>query len=181
MLRACSSAIRFTSPALYSRGLNQHFPRNVRYLSETLSAAPTELRFGVLPSALIDLDERVQRSVDLVNASEAEIRQYKIQKAVEKFRRFDGDTGSSEVQVAILSVKIKSMEAHMKAHRKDFHSRRGLQIMVNKRRKLMVHLRKNNFDTYKSVLQEYGLRDIIKQLSENKTRQGKRKVRFRGN
>jgi len=144
------------------------------------SSSSNEYRFGLGASDVAEADERVRRALDLSNASNAEILQHKIDKAVGTFQRFEGDTGSSEVQVAVLTERINNLTLHMRKNKKDFHSRHGLDKMVSKRRKLMAHLRKQDFETYKRVLHHYGLRDIIRQLAENQTRQGKRKFRFRG-
>eukprot|EP00939_MAST-03C_sp_MAST-3C-sp1_P004024 g4024.t1 len=139
-----------------------------------------QFKFGILENATQHIDERSKRSLDMLNASNKEVRDYEIAQAVKEFQRFDGDTGSSEVQVAVLTVKINSIMRHMKGNAKDYHSRHGLDKLVSKRRKLMIHLRKNNFEVYKKVLHRYGLRDIIKQLAENRNRQGKRKIYSRG-
>jgi small subunit ribosomal protein S15 len=68
------------------------------------------------------------------------------------------DTGSPEVQIAILSERITNLTEHMKTHAKDFHSRRGLIMMVNKRRGLLDYLKKNYFDRYQAILAKLGLR-----------------------
>jgi len=77
---------------------------------------------------------------------------------VKQFRRAAGDTGSSEVQVALLSTRITSLTEHLKLHKKDFHSRRGLISMVNRRRKLLSYLKLNNIGLYNKVIQELNLR-----------------------
>jgi small subunit ribosomal protein S15 len=77
------------------------------------------------------------------------IQEYAIQK---------GDTGSPEVQVAILSEHIKNLTEHLKAHRKDYTSRRGLLIMVGQRSKLLGYLRKRHAQRYQAVIQRLGLR-----------------------
>lgn len=76
---------------------------------------------------------------------------------IEKFRTNDVDTGSPEVQVAILSERINNLSAHLKNHKKDFHSRRGLLQMVNKRRKLLLYLRKVSEERYRAVTLKLGL------------------------
>lgn len=76
---------------------------------------------------------------------------------IEKFKTSDLDTGSPEVQVAILSERIGSLSAHLKNHKKDFHSRRGLLQMVNKRRKLLLYLRKVSEERYRAVTLKLGL------------------------
>lgn len=82
----------------------------------------------------------------------------KKQQIVEEFKTHSGDTGSTEVQVAILTARIRELTDHMKAHPRDFHSRRGLLIMVGKRRKLLQYLRDRDFSRYQSLIQRLGLR-----------------------
>lgn len=77
---------------------------------------------------------------------------------VTKFQRFAGDTGSSEVQIALLTSKIKLLTEHLKTHAKDFHSRRGLIRMVSKRRKLLDYVKRTNEPLYLKLLAELGLR-----------------------
>ena len=69
-----------------------------------------------------------------------------------------GDTGSPEVQVAILTERIRNLTDHFKAHHKDNHSRRGLLMMVNKRRSLLAYLKKQDLARYNSLIQKLGLR-----------------------
>ena len=72
--------------------------------------------------------------------------------------RQQGDTGSSEVQVAILTERIRNLTEHFKGHKKDNHSRRGLLMMVNKRRALLDYLRKSEGDRYLALIGKLGLR-----------------------
>ena len=76
---------------------------------------------------------------------------------IEKFKTNDLDTGSPEVQVAILSERISNLSGHLKTHKKDFHSRRGLLQMVNKRRKLLLYLRKLSEERYRALTLKLGL------------------------
>lgn len=69
-----------------------------------------------------------------------------------------GDTGSPEVQVAILTERINALSEHMKIHKKDFHSRRGLLAMVAKRRKLLDYLKSKNTERYQKLINSLGLR-----------------------
>ena len=69
-----------------------------------------------------------------------------------------GDTGSPEVQVAILSDRINNLTEHLKTHQKDFHSRRGLLMMVGQRRRLLDYLRAKKTERYDSLIQRLGLR-----------------------
>ena len=77
---------------------------------------------------------------------------------VSKFGRTDNDTGSPEVQIALLSENIDSLQSHFKTNAKDHHSRRGLIIMVNQRRKLLDYLKNNKPETYSKILTDLGLR-----------------------
>ena len=72
--------------------------------------------------------------------------------------RDKGDTGSPEVQVAILTERIRNLTEHFKDHHKDNHSRRGLLMMVNKRRSLLAYLKKKDVERYNGLIQKLGLR-----------------------
>lgn len=73
-------------------------------------------------------------------------------------RVHEADTGSPEVQVAILSRRIESLTEHFKAHDKDHHSRRGLLMLVGKRRRLLDYLKKNDAGRYRSLIERLGIR-----------------------
>lgn len=77
---------------------------------------------------------------------------------IKEFATDEGDTGSPEVQVAILTEHIRNLTSHLKAHRKDFTSRRGLLMMVGQRRKLLRYLRRRNPERYQGIVQKLGLR-----------------------
>ncbi|MDY6830008.1 MAG: 30S ribosomal protein S15 [Pseudomonadota bacterium] len=77
---------------------------------------------------------------------------------VKAYRRDDSDTGSPEVQVALLTANIERLQGHFSSHKKDHHSRRGLIRMVNQRRKLLDYLRRKDADRYTSLIQRLGLR-----------------------
>ena len=77
---------------------------------------------------------------------------------VKEFARQPGDTGSPEVQIALLSEEIKSLTEHLKVHRKDYTSRRGLLLMVGARSKLLKFLRNRTPDRYQTIVQRLGLR-----------------------
>lgn len=80
------------------------------------------------------------------------------QELIKDFAQKDGDTGSPEVQVAILSERIKNLTEHLQAHKKDFHSRRGLLIMVGQRRRLLDYLKRKDQGRYASLIERLGLR-----------------------
>jgi small subunit ribosomal protein S15 len=77
---------------------------------------------------------------------------------VEKFQRAKQDSGSPEVQVALLSARIEQLTEHLKKHKKDLHSRRGLIMMVNRRRKLLDYLKRVSVSTYTKLIEALGLR-----------------------
>ena len=77
---------------------------------------------------------------------------------VKEYGQSEGDTGSPEVQVAILTERIRNLTDHMNTHKKDVHSRRGLIIMVGQRRRLLDYLRRKDEERYRSVIQRLGLR-----------------------
>ena len=77
---------------------------------------------------------------------------------VSSFGRDSNDTGSTEVQVALLSAKINQLTDHFSNHKKDHHSRKGLLSMVNKRRKLLDYIKKNEQDKYQKLIKDLGLR-----------------------
>jgi small subunit ribosomal protein S15 len=77
---------------------------------------------------------------------------------IEKFQIHDSDTGSPEVQIALLSERIIYLTEHFKTHKKDFHSRRGLLKLVGQRRRLLDYLKKKEFQRYKTVISTLGLR-----------------------
>jgi small subunit ribosomal protein S15 len=75
-----------------------------------------------------------------------------------EFATKEGDTGSPEVQVAVLTERIVNLTGHLKTHAKDFDSRRGLLIMVGQRRRLLDYLKRKNVERYQSLIQRLGLR-----------------------
>lgn len=77
---------------------------------------------------------------------------------IEEFKTHESDTGSPEVQVAILSEKIRNLTEHFKMHKKDHHSRRGLLMMVSKRRRLLDYLKRKEINRYRSLIERLGLR-----------------------
>lgn len=77
---------------------------------------------------------------------------------VKQYQRAGNDTGSPEVQVALLTERINGLTDHFKAHTKDFHSRRGLLKMVSQRRKLLDYLKRTDADKYRALIERLGLR-----------------------
>ncbi len=77
---------------------------------------------------------------------------------IAKFRKHESDTGSPEVQIALLTDRIEHLTEHLKLHKKDHHSRRGLLMLVGKRRRFLDYLKNNDVERYRTVIAELGLR-----------------------
>ncbi|MGB2600880.1 MAG: 30S ribosomal protein S15 [Candidatus Omnitrophota bacterium] len=82
----------------------------------------------------------------------------KKQEIIGEFKQHDSDTGSPEVQVALITERISNLTEHFKKHKKDHHSRRGLLLLINKRRKLLTYLRSSDNDKYQELIKTLGLR-----------------------
>jgi small subunit ribosomal protein S15 len=80
------------------------------------------------------------------------------QELIEKFKTSDQDTGSPEVQVALLTTRINQLTEHFKTHVKDHHSRKGLLMLVSKRRKLLDYLKRKDFNRYQQLIERLGIR-----------------------
>ncbi|CDD47147.1 30S ribosomal protein S15 [Firmicutes bacterium CAG:534] len=77
---------------------------------------------------------------------------------MKEYARFEGDTGSPEVQIAVLSARIQELTEHLKAHPKDNHSRRGMFKMVGQRRGLLAYLKEKDIERYRALIEKLGLR-----------------------
>ncbi|MFW5902046.1 MAG: 30S ribosomal protein S15 [Thermodesulfobacteriota bacterium] len=82
----------------------------------------------------------------------------KKQDTIEKIKLHDSDTGSPEVQIALLTDRISHLTEHLKIHKKDHHSRRGLLLMVGKRRRLLNYVKNKDVQRYRGIIKELGLR-----------------------
>jgi small subunit ribosomal protein S15 len=80
------------------------------------------------------------------------------QEIIKKFQVHEGDSGSPEVQIALLTERIKQLTGHFQVHKKDYHSRRGLLKLVGQRRRLLDYLKSKRIDKYREVVKELGLR-----------------------
>jgi small subunit ribosomal protein S15 len=96
----------------------------------------------------IDMDECLNMAITTEQKAEV----------IADFQRAKGDTGSSEVQIALLTARINDLTGHFKEHKKDHHSRRGLLRMVSQRRKLLDYLKGKNLDSYRTLIERLGLR-----------------------
>ena len=77
---------------------------------------------------------------------------------IETHRRHESDTGSPEVQIALLTARINELNEHLKVHKKDHHSRRGLLMLVGRRRRLLDYVRSNDVERYRAIISKLGLR-----------------------
>ena len=86
------------------------------------------------------------------------ITQERKREIVQRFGRSESDTGSAEVQIALLTQRINDLTDHLRSHKKDHHSRRGLLMMVGRRRRLLNYLQREDLERYRSLVRELGLR-----------------------
>jgi small subunit ribosomal protein S15 len=77
---------------------------------------------------------------------------------IEKYKQHESDTGSPEVQIGLLTYRISYLTEHLKMHKKDHHSRRGLLMLVGKRRRLLNYVKKNDVQRYRNIIETLGLR-----------------------
>jgi len=101
--------------------------------------------------AASDFQERLKEKIMAITTTEKA-------KIVADYQRATGDTGSPEVQVALLTARINDLTDHFKQHVKDHHSRRGLLKMVSQRRKMLDYLKRTNADSYRALIERLGLR-----------------------
>ena len=80
---------------------------------------------------------------------------------IKKYARHEGDTGSPEVQIAVLTKRINDLTEHLKTHKKDNHTRRGLMKLIGKRRGLLKHIKERNIEEYRALIKKLGIRDNI--------------------
>ena len=118
--------------------------------------------FGV--PADTEMSEAVRRVLSLDNASRAELVQARVARAIEAFQERRGDTGSSAVQVAALTVRIEALKEHMAKHRKDNSSKRGLDALNNKRRKILKYMKRKDFEAFRDTVRLLNLDNIVKSL-----------------
>jgi len=96
----------------------------------------------------------MKQEVDIIMGLEKERKQ----ELVTKFARHEGDTGSSEIQIALLTERLAYLNEHFRTHAKDHHSRRGLLKIVSKRRRLLNYLQNTDYERYRAILKELNLR-----------------------
>ena len=147
-------------PSMQVRGLKTYSPTVPKDGEPFECLERPKYRYGIAEEDVATLDEKAKAILSLDTAARAERRQADIAAAIKKCERFPGDTGSSEVQVAVLSVKIRYLAEHLAIHKKDKHSRRGFTALTEQRKKLLLHLRRSNFETYKKILHMFHIRDV---------------------
>ena len=82
------------------------------------------------------------------------------EQTIAEYATTEGDTGSTEVQIAIMQARILQITDHLRTHKKDFHSRRGLLLLVGKRRRLEGYLRRNDIEKYRALIKKLGIREV---------------------
>ncbi|MEA5020256.1 MAG: 30S ribosomal protein S15 [Gordonibacter sp.] len=94
-------------------------------------------------------------------ASKLSISKERTEELVKEFGKGEGDSGSPEVQIAILSERIRNLTEHLKMHKKDNHTRRGLMMLIGKRRGLLKYVKNGNIEEYRTLIKKLGIRDNI--------------------
>ena len=94
-------------------------------------------------------------------ASKLSITKEETEALIKEFGKGEGDSGSPEVQVAILSVRIKNLTEHLKVHKKDNHTRRGLMMLIGKRRGMLKYIKNKDVEEYRALIKKLGIRDNI--------------------
>ena len=94
-------------------------------------------------------------------ASKLSISKERVAELIAEFGKGEGDSGSPEVQVAILSERIRNLTEHLKVHKKDNHTRRGLMMLIGKRRGLLKYIKARDIEAYRALIKKLGIRDNI--------------------
>lgn len=94
-------------------------------------------------------------------ANKYSISKEEVAELIKEFGKGEGDSGSAEVQVAILSTRIRNLTEHLKVHKKDNHTRRGLMKLIGKRRGLLKYIKDKNINEYRELIKKLGIRDNI--------------------
>jgi small subunit ribosomal protein S15 len=105
----------------------------------------------------LQMSDRVRKLFDLHNGNQQEVVKAQKQRGMEVFQLREGDTGSSAVQVIALTTRIQQMQTHMAMHKKDKHSKRGMDALYIRRRKMLEYLEREDFDSYRRVVKTLGL------------------------
>jgi small subunit ribosomal protein S15 len=124
-------------------------------LSKKLKVAEPLLRFHMTG---LKMSDRVRKLFDLHNGSQSEVIKAQKQRGMELFQMRQGDTGSSAVQVIALTTRIQQLQTHLGKHKKDRHSKRGMDALYVRRRKLLDYMERKDFDSFRKVVKTLGLK-----------------------
>lgn len=105
----------------------------------------------------LQMSDRVRKLFDLANGNQKEVVAAQKQRGMELFQMREGDTGSSAVQIIALTTRIQQLQTHFRKHKKDKHSKRGMDALYVRRRKLLDYLERKDFETYRKVVKTLGL------------------------
>ena len=94
-------------------------------------------------------------------ANRDSISKEQVAELIKEYGKNEKDSGSPEVQVAILTVRIRNLTEHLKVHKKDFHTRTGLLKLIGKRRRLLSYIKNNDIDNYRQLIKKLGIRDTL--------------------
>jgi small subunit ribosomal protein S15 len=126
--------------------------------SQALTTVSPEIRTLTVPPALQKRAVRVERLLKDRAINQITMPQPVKSEVIAQFKTHEKDTGSSDVQIALLTARINHLTEHLRTHRKDFHSRRGLLQMASRRRKLLDYLKREDLAKYNDLLQKLNLR-----------------------
>eukprot|EP00547_Thalassionema_nitzschioides_P013945 CAMPEP_0194234654 /NCGR_PEP_ID=MMETSP0158-20130606/2341_1 /TAXON_ID=33649 /ORGANISM="Thalassionema nitzschioides, Strain L26-B" /LENGTH=216 /DNA_ID=CAMNT_0038967915 /DNA_START=163 /DNA_END=813 /DNA_ORIENTATION=- len=129
-----------------------------RKLKERMSEVQTKPQIMRFHMEGLVMSDRVRKLFDLTNGAQSEVVRAQKERGMELFQMRDGDTGSSAVQVVALTTRIQQLEEHLKKHRKDNSSKRGLEALKVRRRKLLDYMERKEFDGYRHVVKTLGLK-----------------------
>jgi small subunit ribosomal protein S15 len=101
-----------------------------------------------------------KRKVEIM-ANKDSISKERVAELIKEYGKDEKDSGSAEVQVAILTERIKNLTEHLKSHKKDNHTRRGLMMLIGKRRGLLKYIKNNDIQQYRDLIKKLGIRDNI--------------------
>ena len=154
VLNAVSKEQRLADSRLQDERAAEELKKRMQIQQET---TPDLLRFGFTDSSALVMSDRVKKLLNLHNGNQKEVVKAQKQQAMEIFRLREGDTGSSAVQVIALTSRIQQIQTHHSKHKKDKHSKRGLDALYVRRRKLLDYMERKDFESYRKVIKTLGL------------------------
>ena len=141
--------------ARHDKAVSEEMQQKMQALKELRDERGSMLRFHM--SDGVKMSDRVKKLFDLRNGNQKEVVQVQKQQGMELFQRRPGDTGSTPVQIIALTTRIQQLQMHFMKHRKDKHSKRGMDMLYVRRRKLLDYLERKDFDAYRKVVKTLGL------------------------